>query len=369
MKKIAFLIDDIGIKGGSQRISLDLAATLSLYYEVVFISWYKNKPAYLVGGNVKYKYLLKNKARFRNDVFDLIISLNRLVNYESIETLIVVGRYASLLTLTLKYNRKVKIIFWEQTSFYGYKVFYNTFKRKITNYLILMIYKIIGNKIIFLSEKDEKIYNRFPILGSKKTLKIVNYINDELFNGNTIYNINSKKIITVGRIDYAKGYEYLIEVAKLVFAKYPDWQWHIYGDGETEYKNKIIDLIKQNDLQNHIILQGNHSDIYDLYSKYSFLVMTSRYEGFGLVLIEAKAKKLPLISFDVNSGPSDIIRDGFDGFLIKPFDCQMMAEKICELIENPELRQKFSDNAHGNIDKFSKEKIIKQWCDLIDELS
>ena len=368
MKKIAFLIDDIGIKGGSQRISLDLAATLSLYYEVVFISWYKNKPAYLVGGNVKYKYLLRNKARFRKDVFDLIINLNRLVNDESIETLIVVGRYASLLTLALKFNRKVKIIFWEQTSFYGYKVFYNTFKRKITNCLILIIYKIIGNKIVFLSEKDEKIYNRFPILGSKKTLKIANYINDELFNGNTIYNINSKKIITVGRIDYAKGYEYLIKVAKSVFAKYPDWQWHIYGNGEIEYENKIIDLIKENDLQNHIILQGNHSNIYDLYSKYSFLVMTSRYEGFGLVLIEAKVKKLPVISFNIDSGPSDIIRDGIDGFLIEAFDSNIMADKICELIEKPELRQKFSDNAYGNIDKFSKDKIIKCWRDLINDL-
>lgn len=368
MKKIAFLIDDISIKGGSQRISLDLAATLSLYYEIVFISWYKNKPAYLVGGNVKYKYLLKNKTRFRKDIFNLIINLNQLVNDENIEKIIVVGRYAALLTIVLKLNKKVKIIFWEQTSFYGYKIFYNTFKRKITNYLILMIYKIIGDKIIFLSEKDEKIYNRFPILGSKKTLKIANYINDELFNGNTIYNINSKKIITVGRIDYAKGYEYLIEVAKLVFAKYPNWQWHIYGNGEIEYKNKIIDLIKQNDLQNHIILQGNHYDIYDLYSKYSFLVMTSRYEGFGLVLIEAKAKKLPVISFDIASGPSDIIRDGVDGFLIEAFDCNVMADKICELIEKPELRQKFSDNAYGNIDKFSKDKIIKCWRDLINDV-
>ena len=159
-----------------------------------------------------------------------------------------------------------------------------------------------------------------------------------------------------------------MQVAKSVFAKHPDWQWHIYGDGEQNYKNQIIDLIKQNSLENHIILKDNHSEIYDLYQDYSFLVMTSRYEGLPMVLLEAKAKKLPIVSFDINSGPSDIIRDGVDGFLIKPFDCEAMADKICELIENPELRQKLSDNAYGNLDKFSKEKIIKQWCDLIDEL-
>ena len=134
------------------------------------------------------------------------------------------------------------------------------------------------------------------------------------------------------------------------------------------YKNEIIDLIKQNNLENHIILKGSSCDIYDLYQDYSFYVMTSRYEGLPMVLLEAKAKKLPIVSFDINSGPSDIIRDGVDGFLIKTFDCEAMANKICELIENPELRQKLSDNAHGNLDKFSKEKIIKQWCDLIDGL-
>lgn len=84
--------------------------------------------------------------------------------------------------------------------------------------------------------------------------------------------------------------------------------------------------------------------------------------------MKLKLKKLPIVSFDINSGPSDIVRNGIDGFLVKPFDCNMMADRINELIENPELRQKFSDNAHGNIDKFSKEKIIKQWCDLIDGL-
>lgn len=120
--------------------------------------------------------------------------------------------------------------------------------------------------------------------------------------------------MTVSRIDFVKGFEYLIEVSKLVFARYPDWQWHIYGDGEIEYKNKIIDLIQQNNLQKHIILQGNRSDIYDLYQNYSFYVMTSRYEGLPMVLLEAKAKKLPIVSFDINSGPSDIIRDGIDGF-------------------------------------------------------
>ena len=96
------------------------------------------------------------------------------------------------------------------------------------------------------------------------------------------------------------------------------------------------------------------------------MVMTSRHEGLPMVLLEAKAKKLPLVSFDIETGPSEIIRDNVDGFLVSPFDINAMSEKICKLIENPELRQRFSDNAYGNIDKFKKETIVAKWINLID---
>jgi len=87
-----------------------------------------------------------------------------------------------------------------------------------------------------------------------------------------------------------------------------------------------------------------------------------------MVLLEGKAKNLPLVSFDIDSGPSDIIRDGVDGFLVPPFDTQAMADKICLLIEDVELRKRFSANARGNLDKFSKDRIMKQWVELIESM-
>ena len=96
--------------------------------------------------------------------------------------------------------------------------------------------------------------------------------------------------------------------------------------------------------------------------------MTSRREGLGMVLLEAKAKKLPLVSFDIHAGPSDIIRDGIDGYLVPPFDTDAMAEKICYLIEHPEARKDFSNHAYGNIDKFRKETILEKWKKLIGEM-
>ena len=368
MKEIAFIVHSITSKGGLERIVKIKSDVLSDIYECNLICMYDlGEPAYEINSNIKFFYLNKGLKRIRKTIIYNFLMLRKFVQENHIELIIIEGRSVNFIPLLLKIFSKQKIVFVDHGSLNGYRITKTTLKERFCNFIDQFLIAILCDKIVTLTEKEKSEYIKTFNISEQKIDYIYNFIDNELMDVTVQYNNNN--IITVGRIDYQKGYEYLIEVAKLVFVKHPDCQWHIYGDGEAEYKNKIIDLIVQNNLQNHIILMGNRSDIYDLYQEYSFLVMTSRYEGFGMVLLEAKAKKLPLISFDINSGPSDIIRDGIDGFLIKPFDCEAMAEKICELIENPELRQKFSDNAHGNIDKFSKEKIIKQWCDLIDELS
>lgn len=368
MKKIAFLIEDISELSGGKRVAVNLANELSKHYNVSFITWYNKKNVFELLNTINIYYLLLYKSRMRYDYFKLIKKLNLLIKREKIEELIVVGRFVSIISFFAVFNTKCKLIICEHNSIKGYNTIAKGFKNKIVNIFILLCYKFFVDKIVFLTRKDLEEYKKKNIRISDKLINIYNSLDNKLFCNVKNYSLNSKKIITVGRIDYQKGYEYLIKVAKFVFSKHPDWQWHIYGDGVVKYKNQIIDLINQNNLQNNIILQGNRSDIYDLYQNYSFYVMTSRYEGLPMVLLEAKAKKLPIVSFDINSGPSDIVRDGVDGFLVEAFDCNVMADRICELIENSELRQKFSDNAHGNIDKFSKEKIIKQWCDFIENI-
>ena len=344
MFNIALIREDLTVKGGEERIASTLSSELSEKYNVHLINLYKNNVAYGISKNVIYIALNQSRNKIRKSIFTDSIKLRKYLLKNKIRVILVIGRTTVLQTILAVLGTNIKVIFCHHHAI-NIDNYTRQIKEKIYKKLVYLFVKYRANRIVTLTNNDRINY----------------YINGK--------RIVSKKFITVGRIDFAKGYEYLIEVAKLVFDKYPDWQWHIYGDGETEYKNKIIDLIKGNNLQSHVILMGNRSDIYDLYQKYSFYVMTSRYEGLPMVLLEAKAKKLPIISFDINSGPSDIVRDGVDGYLVIPFDCNTMADKICELIENPELRQKFSDNAHGNIDKFSKEKIMKQWCDLIEEVT
>lgn len=369
MKKIALIREDLCIPGGCERVCVNLSNELSRFYDVYLINLYRNKPAYSINEKVKCVYLRNNKLRLRYSLIQDIKKLRSYVIKNQIEIIFIIGGTAVLQTILATRGLNIKVVFCQHNATALDALDTKTMKSKIYRMIINKLLKLSVNKVVVLTQRDLNEYFVKKLkIAYAKVIQIYNFNDNKLFYSLKNYNKKTKKFITVGRIGYAKGYEYLIDVAKLVFTKQPDWQWHIYGDGDEKYTKKILDLIKLNNLENYVILKGKKSNIYDIYQDYSFLVMTSRYESFGMVLVEAKAKKLPLISFDINSGPSDIIRDGIDGFLIKPFDCEAMAEKICELIEKPELRQQLSDNAHGNLDKFNKEKIIKQWCDLIDTI-
>ena len=113
---------------------------------------------------------------------------------------------------------------------------------------------------------------------------------------------------------------------------------------------------------------GLADNMYDKYKNYGIFVLTSYREGFSLVLLEAKANALPSVSFDCVAGPSEIISNDMDGYLIPCYNIKMMSEKISELINNKELRIKFSTNSQINLDNFKKFNIIEKWKKIIDKL-
>ena len=119
-------------------------------------------------------------------------------------------------------------------------------------------------------------------------------------------------------------------------------------------------------MEQNLILQGNVKNIEDYYRKSAMFVLTSRAEGFGLVLTEAKKECLPCVSFRCPAGPGEIIQEGVNGYLIDCFNIKAMAEKINQLIENQDIRKKFSDNSMVGTEKFNIDKIGEQWMELIE---
>lgn len=178
--------------------------------------------------------------------------------------------------------------------------------------------------------------------------------------------IENRTVISVGRLNYLKGFDRLIYAWNIVHKKHDKWNLIIYGDGSE--KKRLEEKISQLNLNKTIFLNHAIPNIYDKYIESDFFVLTSRSEGFGIVLIEAMSSGIPCISFNCPYGPAEIIKDKVDGFLVENGNINQLAKKICILIENREKRILFGDNAKQNVKRFAPETIMTKWKELFESL-
>lgn len=176
---------------------------------------------------------------------------------------------------------------------------------------------------------------------------------------------SQKQVIAVGRYMPQKGFDRLIPAWAIVSKRHPDWILRIYGDGMRQQLQQQIDSLGTSST---CILEHSTPNIMDKYCESSIFVLSSRFEGFGMVIIEAMACGVPPVSFTCPCGPRDIISDGKDGLLVENGDIEGMAEKICYLIENDDIRKKMGKQARLDVDRFKIEHIAQQWKKLFEEL-
>lgn len=191
--------------------------------------------------------------------------------------------------------------------------------------------------------------------------------NAQTFDCNIPSCLQSKQVIAVGRYTYQKGFDMLIEVWKYVVQKNREWKLIIVGEGEL--KDELEAQINNANVQDYVKLLPATNNIQEIYRESSILVMSSRYEGFGMVLLEAQTMGVPTISFDCKCGPSEIINNGKDGYLIKEGDVQDMSEKLLLLMENGDLRKEFGNNAFKNAKRFSENLIMQKWIELFGQVT
>lgn len=172
--------------------------------------------------------------------------------------------------------------------------------------------------------------------------------------------------MAVGRLDRQKGFDLLIRAWKQVSEQCPGWQLDIYGDGLQ--KDELQRIIEDNDLQNVVFLRGRTNDVAAEYARHSMFVLSSRYEGFGLVLVEAGVCGLPLVSFDCQQGPAEIIMPE-NGILVRPVgDIDALAAAICKLAKNEKLRRTMGQHALELAAKFNLEDIAEEWRQTLESM-
>ena len=168
------------------------------------------------------------------------------------------------------------------------------------------------------------------------------------------------RVIAVGRLDYQKGFDRLLDAwALLPESIRASWRLDIFGQGEWE--EKLEKQIERLGISASAAINKPTNAIFDEYAASDFLVMTSHYEGFPMVLIEAMACGVPAVCFDFLCGPRDIIAEGVNGLIVPEGNLQAFADAMQKLMENPDLLEEMSAHAKGISETYSQDSIMKRW--------
>ena len=214
------------------------------------------------------------------------------------------------------------------------------------------------DRFVVLTEYDRQAWQEIP--------RVDVIANPLPFYPDIINTVRRKRIISVGRYFDEKGYDMLLKVWAIVEKECDDWELDIYGDGNKLYYEKIASTLALD--RQRCRLNDSISDVQREYLDSSLFVCTSRFEGFGMGIIEAMACGLPVVAFDCLWGPRSIITDGEDGLLVENGNIVKMAETILSLINHPERISEMGMKSRKNVQRFNIDTIAKKWKRLFDSL-
>lgn len=357
MKHILYITTRIDGIGGLQRIqaikwnylidNFDYKITVlvtnseneKIYYplhENIEIHYF-HKPKYFIIFLLNYINFIKKSIKFSKP--DVILTTDA-------------GLKGILIPLILRTSKNV--IFESHGAIYTQEL---EIKYAIKKYLlekIITIYKKIMIKnfdyLIVITKWNRQQFNHKNTLVIQNPLPFYSLKRAELIN---------KKIILLSRNSYDKGHDLALQSWKLVVEKHPDWKLEIYSN--PLHRIDLKKVIGALGIENSVEFKQVNQDIENVILNSSIHLLPSRTEGFGLVIIETMIYGVPTIAFDCPVGPGEIITNNLDGILVKPYDTEQFAEKICYVIEHPEVRNQLGKNAQETVKKYDIAAIMKQW--------
>ena len=375
--KLVYIFSSFAAKGGTERIFCDKMNWLAEVagYEIVFVTYEQ--------GNHPFAYPLSNKIRhvdlntrfFTTGAMSLLkrirfkFTMPRLFKHrlrkllDEIQPDVVVSTTYALPLFREILSQPYRHVVESHVCYYQLllqKKFTHIswLDRKIARHLLEMLKRC--EKVVVLTHKDAACWKGYD------NIEVIHNVVTNYPEKITDVADRPKRIIAVGRLHAQKGFDLLIQSWQLIAARHPDWQLVVYGHGGD--LQKLQQQLEKAGLTSSMTFAGATDNIYKEYQNSAFYVMSSRYEGWGLVLVEAMSCGLPCVSFDCPYGPSDIIRDGEDGLLVENGNIQQLAEKMELLINNKELRKRLGVRARLNAARFTSDNIMPQWTKLFETI-
>ncbi|WP_347019144.1 glycosyltransferase family 4 protein [Acinetobacter calcoaceticus] len=338
--KVLFVINSLKSRSGTERVAIDLANYLAISpANKIFIAnrdTDKSNAAYLINKEVDIipcegnylNFFLKLKKNIELNEYDILIVHN-------------MGR---LTLLCLWLSNIIKIISLEHSSFVS--------RSKLVRTLSKIFYKKV-NKVVTLTSHECLNFSKIH----KNVLQIPNF--SSYFDSSRTISFPKKNIaISVGRLDENKNNIHILKAWHKQIDSLQDWELHIYGDGDQ--KESLVNFVKDNNLKN-VFFKGVTQQPNRVYEEASFFIMSSKFEGLPMVLVEAQCFGLPIISYDCPYGPSDVIQDQINGFLVENQNIDALGEAILQLTSSENLLRVFSEKALVSAKKYQPEKIIEIW--------
>lgn len=341
--KILFIINSLLEKAGSERVACQLANLFHvvLGHNVTLANRFatRDKCAFDIHSEINYQCIMGSSFSFYRQIQSLI-------DDQQYDIIIVHNMGKLSLLCSLLNTRCARLVSLEHVSFSS--------RAKWIRYASKILYRNFDS-IVTLTERDRHEYAHWH----SNVIKISNISPYSIHKKD---HIGHNKIIAVGRLTYQKNFIALIKAWEKISEQLPDWCIEIYGKGEDEYN--LMQYIKQQKIRN-ISLKGVSDNMQNIYKSASFLVMTSRYEGLPMVLIEAQSFGVPIISFDCPYGPKEIIEHKKTGLLVENQNINELSHAIFHLSTHPDILYEYSENTFYSAQRYGHQVILSEWKEKV----
>ena len=357
MKKICFLIGDLSKSGGTERATTIIANQSSMQgYIVSILSLSNGKESFFaLQSDINIYSLYPKSISFKKKFVPVVFKIRKFVKLNHIDTLIVVDSISCIFSMPALCGLNVRHICWEHFNFN------NNNEKKLRDVGRRIAVKYC-DYVVTLTKRDKELWEQRLKIIKAKIFPIANPSPYE--NIQNIPSLDFKVILSVGRLTNVKGFDLLIKAWAQVCQTNNDWTLRIVGSGEEE-KN-LKEQAKELGVINRISFVAVVKDVEPYYRTSSFYCLSSRFEGLPMVLLEAQAFGLPIISFDCEVGPSEIITDQINGWLVPPQDTESMKEALLKAIDiSYEDYTSLSKNSIINSKLFAVHNIIHKWLEIV----
>ncbi len=360
--KIGFLIKDLS-SGGAERATVSLANYFALHSQDVEIITFNGSDSFypleeLVGVHTAELGELEQSASLKRLFGSIkrIFAIRRLVKSLQLDVLIGMSFAMTWYTVLATIFTKTKSVGTERSNPFKYKA------TKLNTFLRKFFYNFTDG-YVFQTRRAAEFF------GNKKSDRDI-IIPNAIFN-ETVYSLSPpaerKKIIcAAGRLIKLKRFDMLIEAFTRISDKIPDHMLIIFGDGEE--KERLQEQIDSLGMNKKIILAGSDPQAVKLINFASVFVLCSDFEGMPNALLEALAMGVPCVSTRCEMGPDELIEDRVSGILTDVGSCEQLSEAILEVIENPDLAKKLSENGRKLLETHSIDNISRQWLDYLNRI-